>query len=69
MDTIHASPIILKKSSSKNKTLKAAKSSTKYKTNIELLKTNGISALHSMTEKDLSQIILEASKADRKSVV
>ena len=63
MDTIHASPIILKKSSSKNKTLKAAKSSTKYKTNIELLKTNGISALHSMTEKELSQIILEASKA------
>ena len=63
MDTIHASPIILKKSSSKNKTLKATKSSTKYKTNIELLKTNGISALHSMTEKELSQIILEASKA------
>ena len=63
MDTIHASPIILKKSSSKNKTLKAAKSSTNYKTNIELLKTNGISALHSMTEKELSQIILEASKA------
>ena len=63
MDTIHASPIILKKSSSKNKTLKATKSSTNYKTNIELLKTNGISALHSMTEKELSQIILEASKA------
>ena len=47
----------------KNKTLKRKKTLTNYKTNIELLKTNGISALHSMTEKELSQIILEASKA------
>ena len=60
---ISSPPILLKKTPSKNKTLKATKSSTKYKTNIELLKTNGISALHSMTEKELSQIILEASKA------